>query len=161
ANANTPSNANAASNANANTNAGGNANANANANARANRNANAGGNANQTTTQGQGQQQATDQNQAKPVLINVEPGSGDIRGNKPVVIRGKGFVSKDIIKFDQVSARSVGEATGESMTVMTPPHSEGAVDVTLERNSTLQALLPAAYKYICPAPSGTSLFWML
>lgn len=161
ANANTPANANAAANANASTNANTNtnANANANANARANRNANQGGNSNQTGTQGQ--QQATDQNQSKPILLSVEPGSGDIRGDKSVVVRGKGLASKDVIKFDQLPATPVGESTSQSMTVMTPPHSEGAVDVSLERDKVPQAVLPAAYKYVCPAPSGTSLFYML
>ena len=167
-NANTAANANTnappapATNVNANVNTNTNANANVNANANANRNAN--GNTNTgtptaTPPPAQGQTAPGQQNAGVPVIRSVEPASGDIRGNKLVTIKGMGLGPDVVVKFDQLQAR-VGSSSESSMTVRTPRHEEGTVDVSVERGE-LRNTLPAGYTYVCPTPTGTNLFLML
>jgi hypothetical protein len=66
-----------------------------------------------------------------------------------------------VVRFDEKEAPSVGEGGGESLAVKVPRHEEGRVDVTLYRGGTLMARLSGGYTYVCPAPSGTNLFFML
>lgn len=164
----TPSNTNANAGGNANAAPGQNANGNANANTNANVNANANANTNANVTAGPppaptgpaAGPAAAGQNAAAPFIRSVEPGSGDIRGNKPVTIRGTGLGPDVVVTFDQIEARKSGSATADTMTVWTPRHEEGAVDVTVRRGA-LQNTLPAGYAYVCPAPKGSGLFFML
>lgn len=155
ANANTNANTNRSAPANANTTANVNTNQNTNSNANSNVNANAnpaGGAATPTPPS---------QKPGVPVLSAAEPASGSIKGGKSVIIRGSGLLRDDVIRFDEIEASPVGTGGGESLTVKSPRHEEGRVDVTLYRGGNLMARLPGGYTYVCPAPSGTNLFFML
>ncbi|MET0648105.1 MAG: IPT/TIG domain-containing protein [Pyrinomonadaceae bacterium] len=161
ANNNAAANTNA--NAQANTNTGGNANGNRNANG--NQNANGGTGAGTPPTQGPQPQQTANPNQDVPFIRTVEPGSGDISGNKMVTVKGERLGPDVVVRFDQKPART-GSSSADSMIVWTPHHAEGAVDVSVERGSekdgTLKKnVLPGGYIYVCPTPRGSSLFMML
>jgi hypothetical protein len=157
--------------------------ANANANANGNENANAGAGANlngggdtraaatpaaTTTPAGEDAPADTTTRPAsaaqsaptRPDLDTVEPSSGPITGNTLVTLRGKGFATGDVVKFDNLPAK-VGPHGSESITVRTPPHEEGTVDISVYRGKELLDTLPAAYTYTCPAPTGSSLFLMI
>jgi hypothetical protein len=150
-NANTQTNVNANQNTNANRNV--NINQTANANQNTNANANSAGTAASPTP--------ANQPPSVPVMSAAEPASGSIKGGKAVTIRGSGLARDDVIRFDEKEAPPVGGGGGDTLTVKTPSHEEGRVDVTLYRGGTLMARLSGGYTYVCPAPSGTSLFYML
>ncbi|HZI18124.1 MAG TPA: IPT/TIG domain-containing protein [Pyrinomonadaceae bacterium] len=159
-----PANVNSNAGADANTSA----NANMNANAGADRDANANNNAiNNTTTINNGNANlspgapAGGPAQAKLDIDDIEPKSGPIHGNTQVTIKGKGFGSAEglVVRFGEDEAR-VREIKPESISVRTPMHSEGLVDVSVRRGGESD-ILPSAYTYTCPTPSGAGLFWML
>ncbi|MFL6254433.1 MAG: IPT/TIG domain-containing protein [Pyrinomonadaceae bacterium] len=157
------SNSAAVANNNTQTNANANQNTNANRNANANQNANVNQNVNANTNPAAGAATPTPASQppSVPVMSATEPASGSIKGGKTVTIRGSGLARDDVIRFDEKEAPPVGGGGGESLTVKTPSHEEGRVDVTLYRGGTLMSRLAGGYTYVCPAPSGTSLFYML
>jgi hypothetical protein len=172
-NANTNANANSNVNGNANRNAaaGANANANtANANANvananvANANANAVANANASAV-------ANANARGVPSLRAIEPTSGSVLGNTPVTIRVKSPTTKEglTVRFGEDEAK-LTRVTDEAIYVRTPQHSEGVVDVSIWRSSqgadgkaekVEEDRLPNAYTYVCAAPQGSTLFWML
>jgi hypothetical protein len=164
ANANTAGNANTNANRNGNANGNANTNVNTNTNANINANANAGGSATPALPpapqQSPAQPPAPGATTARADLDSIEPKSGSIFGNTEVTIRGKNFASGDVVKFDGKPAQP-GHFGAESITVRTPKHEEGAVDVTLQRGAEVQDTLAGQYTYICPAPTGTGLFMML
>lgn len=93
---------------------------------------------------------------------SVEPTSGSITGKTLVTIKGKNFgaVSKGVaVKFGEVEAQ-ISQISDKSISVRTPMHSEGIVDVSIERGGEID-VLPSAYTYTCPAPTGSNLFIML
>ena len=92
----------------------------------------------------------------------VEPVSGPIYGNTLVTIRGKNFGSTNkgmVVKFGEREAQ-VNQVGDKSISVRTPRHSEGLVDITVEKGAESD-VLPSAYTYTCPAPTGSGLFIML
>ena len=117
-------------------------NANAAANANYNANANAGA--------------------AKIDADSIEPTSGPVSGKTLVTIKGKNFGSTTegmVVKFGEREA-NVTNVGSDSISVRTPEHSEGVVDVVVERDGERDELT-SAYTYTCPAPTGISLFLML
>lgn len=167
------SNANAAAaapgaNSNATTNTAANANTGANANANTNANANAAArvparSANVRAPSPVASPASTDNtNTAKRVVPTLEPNSGPITGKTLVTIKGENFGSTTegvVVKFGEREAQ-VKQVKDNIISVSTPGHSEGLVDVTIERGKEA-TVLAAAYTYTCPAPSGRSLFIML
>src|ERR1044072_2751459 len=161
ANTNTNTNANANTNANRGAPTNANTNANVNTNQNVNSNSNSNVNANANSTVGTATPTPASQNPGVPALSAAEPASGSIKGGKSVIIRGSGLSRNDVIRFDEIEAPPVGTGGGDSLTVKSPRHEEGPVDVTLYRGGNLMARLPGGYTYVCPAPSGTNLFFML
>ncbi len=93
---------------------------------------------------------------------SIEPTSGPVTGKTLVTIKGKNFGSTTegmTVKFGEIKV-NVTQVGSESISVRTPKHSEGVVDVAVERDGE-RDVLPSAYTYTCPAPTGVSLFLML
>jgi IPT/TIG domain len=161
-------NTNAAANTNTNANTAANTNLNTNA-ARATTNTNLNNNANvgtTTTTTTPAQAQGGETGQASTTTTidanSVEPKSGPVTGKTLVTIKGKNFGTSDEdlkVKFDGVEAK-ISKVSDESISARTPEHTEGAVDVSVERGDQ-KDVLPAEFIYTCPTPTGTNLFWML
>jgi IPT/TIG domain len=155
-------NANRVNNTNAAPNTNNGALNNTNANTAGQTNPNASGNTSTTST-GTGQPPAANVNTATLDADNVEPNSGPTTGNTSVVINGKNFGTStdDIkVKFGERKA-AVIEVNNESINVRTPKHGQGVVDVSVEKSNGEKEMLRAKYTYVCPAPSGTGLFYML
>lgn len=174
-----PANGNASGATGANTNGNSNASANVTANANtantntgANNNTGAtaassptNGNVGEGTTPDETQPTGEGETAAKPDADTIEPKTGPITGKTLVTIKGKNFgTSVDDIKvrFDEKEAK-VSQVSDESITARTPEHSEGAVDVSVERGKDKKNrdVLPAGYTYTCPSPTGTNLFYMI
>ena len=93
---------------------------------------------------------------------SIEPTSGPVTGKTLVTIKGKNFGSTTqgmTVKFGEIKV-NVTHVGSESISARTPEHSEGVVDVAVERDGK-RDVLPSAYTYTCPAPTGFSLFLML
>src|SRR5215204_1330036 len=151
-----------------NSNSNGNANANANAGS-PNTNSGATNNAAGTTPSGStlptspaGGGAAGGTEQTRADIDSVEPTSGSINGNTQVMIKGKGFLDGDVVKFDGVTAR-VTRVSDESLSLRTPCHEEGVVDIAIYRKGKEKADndLSNSYTYTCPAPSGRALFILI
>lgn len=173
--------ANAAANANQNANASTNANTNAsgaaaNTNSRTNANSsgtnaiNPGGNqsntnaANKPAAPPTAANSPTTQKAAATALDadSLEPSSGPITGNTLVTIKGKNFGSRTeglSVRFGERPAL-IREVSDKILSVRTPVHSEGLVDVTVARGEESDTLT-SAFTYTCPAPSGSVLFMMV
>jgi hypothetical protein len=93
---------------------------------------------------------------------SLEPANGPITGKTLVTIKGKNFGSKTqgvTVKFGEREAQ-VNQVSDRLISVRTPMHSEGLVDVTVTKGAESDTL-SSAYTYICPAPTGSGLFFML
>lgn len=163
--------------ANANTSGTPGANANVATNANVSTNANTNTPANRSAGAGAGPNTNTSANVASPAskaspgsttdetkldADTIEPTSGPITGKTLVTIKGKNFGSKkdDIkVKFGEADA-SINQVTDKTISVTTPRHSEGLVDVTVTKGAE-KDMLTSAYTYTCPPPSGRGLFIML
>ena len=180
-NNNAPSNTNG--NTNANANAAANLNNNTNANTRAQTNTNTSVNVGAGTPTPTPTPGATPTPRATPPLPDatpptttenggtkttgidansVEPKSGPITGKTLVTIKGKNFgTSLEGLKvtFDGKDAK-ISNVSNESITARTPSHSEGVVDVRVERGDNYD-VLESEYTYTCPSPTGTNLFFMV
>lgn len=67
-----------------------------------------------------------------PLTITlINPDVGDIAGGTEVEITGTGFDEDIEVLFDQLPAQTIVYNSSTSLTVTTPPHAEGFVDVTV------------------------------
>ena len=150
-------------NANAPANTYANAPANSNASAGTQTNTNASTNAN-VRSPGPGASPSPTSNETTTKLDadSIEPASGPISGKTLITIKGKNFGSKKediVVKFGESEAK-VDQISDKSLSVSTPRHSEGLVDVTVAKGAESD-VLTSAYTYTCPPPSGRGLFLML
>lgn len=146
-----PDNANTAANRNAN------ANTNANAGASPNINASVSGRSPSPTPA-----PASNENPTRLDADSLEPASGPINGKTMVTIKGKNFGSSReniVVRFGERDGK-INQVTDKHLSVSTPRHSEGLVDVTVTKGEESD-VLSAAYTYTCPPPSGSGLFIML
>lgn len=167
-NSNVNTNTNASANANGNVNANGNANTNTNGNANGNTggvapsNVNAGAGGGASPTPSTAQAAASPAAAGGAVLRAIDPTSGSVLGNTPVTIKGKNLLPADglAVKFGEDEVKPF-KVTEDSISVRTPKHAEGVVDVAVVRNDKVEDVLTGAYTYVCAAPQGSALFWML
>jgi hypothetical protein len=92
---------------------------------------------------------------SRPTISFVNPNNGTTDGNAQVTIIGSNFVSGGTtVTFGGAAGTSVSVSSGAQLTVRTPAHAAGAVDVvvtTAGGDST-----PGNYTYIPPAPTVTA-----
>ena len=82
------------------------------------------------------------------VKVNsVVPKSGDVAGGAPVEIEGDGFLDKPKVTFGDSSATEVQRVSAASISAKTPPHSAGAVDVTVTNTDNSTGMLASGYTY--------------
>ena len=93
---------------------------------------------------------------APPVLVSLHPGSGSTGGGDQVDLAGTGFDVGTFprITFGGMPVLATGGATSTSITVITPPHGEGAVDVTVTNGDGQAATLASAFTYRAPDPDA-------
>ncbi|MGE3165736.1 MAG: beta strand repeat-containing protein, partial [Planctomycetota bacterium] len=96
-----------------------------------------------------------------PTLTSVAPVSGSPLGGDSVTLVGTNFTPTTTVTFDGVSASSLTFTSPQSITVTTPPHVPGTVDV-VATTANGSSNLPAAFQYASPPvitavnPSGGS-----
>jgi hypothetical protein len=88
-----------------------------------------------------------------PTLVGLTPAAGPSAGGATVVLTGTNFVTGGIVTFGGVAATIVGPVLATQITVATPAHSPGAVDVTFLNPFTGQvASIALGYAYQAVPP---------
>ncbi|HEX7610159.1 MAG TPA: IPT/TIG domain-containing protein [Solirubrobacteraceae bacterium] len=105
-----------------------------------------------TVTNGAGSSPATSQDHFKytPIVEAVTPPSGSTAGGETVTVTGLGFApgtTGTSLKFGAVKAKSVSCASPTSCTVVVPPGTAGAVDVTATVNKAVSPHNPPADRF--------------
>jgi hypothetical protein len=80
-------------------------------------------------------------------VTSVVPKSGDVAGGTLVEIAGEGFLAKPKVTFGDSSATEVQRVSAASISAKTPPHSAGAVDVTVTNTDDSTGTLSSGYTY--------------
>lgn len=79
-------------------------------------------------------------------LAGVDPSEGSIVGGDLIAISGKQFVDGMTVWFGDVSATNVVLVDDSTLTVITPAHAAGTVDLTV-RSPGDDAVLPASFTF--------------
>jgi peptidoglycan/xylan/chitin deacetylase (PgdA/CDA1 family) len=93
-----------------------------------------------------------------PTATGVSPTSGPADGSTRVTISGSGFAAGATVTFDATTAQ-VESISTTTITVSTPAHAAGSVDVTVTNPDGQSVTLAGAFTYIAPtnpAPTLTS-----
>jgi hypothetical protein len=95
-----------------------------------------------------------------PVLTSLAPLSGPIAGGMTVTLTGVGFSPPVTVTFGGATGTVTG-GSATSISVQSPPHPAGSVDVVVTNPDGQSTTLPAAYAYsatsVPPPPVVTSL----
>ncbi len=91
---------------------------------------------------------------ATPSVTSLAPMAGPVAGGQTVVITGTNMTDTTAVTFDGTAA-TVGAATATSVTVKTPAHAAGAVDVAVTTPAGT-ATLAGNYTYDASSPTITS-----
>jgi hypothetical protein len=79
-----------------------------------------------------------------PTLASVVPSSGPVAGGSAVTLSGTGFSPPVTVNFGGASGTVTG-ATATTVTVQSPPHAAGTIDVTLVNSDGQSVSLPGAF----------------
>lgn len=71
---------------------------------------------------------------AAPAIHGVDPLHGSPAGGTAVTIKGNGFISGTTVSFDGLPAAGVTVVDESTVTVVTPPHAKGIVDISVANN---------------------------
>jgi len=87
-----------------------------------------------------------------PKLTEISPKQGSTLGNEPVTITGENFSSNVKVIFGGIEG-TVTSATATAITVTTPEHSKGKVDVSIINEDTKQEFSSKeAFEFVEPPP---------
>jgi hypothetical protein len=78
----------------------------------------------------------------------LSPDSGPIEGGSTVSILGQNFVADTAVMFGELSAAQVTVVSDTELTVITPAHAAGVVDVTILSNGERSAVLADGFEFI-------------
>jgi hypothetical protein len=88
-----------------------------------------------------------------PTVTAVEPTSGNIGGHRSVKITGTNLLGASKVKFGEAEASEVSVASATEVTVKSPAHEAGTVDVTVTTpGGTSATTLADHYTYVTPPP---------
>ncbi|MCU1266574.1 MAG: hypothetical protein JWM21_2892 [Acidobacteria bacterium] len=83
-----------------------------------------------------------------PKITAIKPNSGPTAGGTTVVLSGSGFASGAKVMFGGVPGTSVAvDASGNSISAITPKHNAGAVDVDVINLNNQKVTLPSGFTY--------------
>ena len=82
-----------------------------------------------------------------PTVTSVAPTSGATTGGNTVTIKGTNFVATPTVYFDLIAAPTVNVVNSTTLTVVTPAHAAGVVNITVVNPDNRGAVLPAAFMY--------------
>jgi hypothetical protein len=87
-----------------------------------------------------------------PVVSSLSPPNGPIAGGTSVTITGTGFTGTTAVQFGGVNGTNVTGVTSTSITVTTPAHAVGGVDVIVLGPNGASALGGPQFTYTQPTP---------
>ncbi len=90
-------------------------------------------------------------------VTSVEPNSGSTAGGLRVTVRGSDFRSGASVSFGGASGTGVTVVDSNTLTVTTPPHAAGIVDVVVTNPGPVSATLAGGFFFMAP-PSPTKLY---
>ncbi|MEW6735240.1 MAG: IPT/TIG domain-containing protein [Acidobacteriota bacterium] len=97
--------------------------------------------------------------EVKPPFVNfLTPTNGPDTGNTMVTFRGGSFRPDLKVTFDGVDAQ-VTFTDDTTVTVVTPPHKPGVVDIRITNADGLSVLLPRSYTYNDPPPPAPQILF--
>jgi hypothetical protein len=73
---------------------------------------------------------------------------GATTGGNPITISGHDFDALASVQFDNVAATNVQVVNSTEITLTTPAHAEGTVDVIVTNSDGQTATLPHAFQYV-------------
>jgi alpha-tubulin suppressor-like RCC1 family protein len=89
-----------------------------------------------------------------PPSASVSPGAGPAAGGTPVTITGSNFSAVSAVDFGSVPAKSFKLVTSSEIIAVSPPHAEGAVQVTVTTpNGTSTASLATRFTFATTIPT--------
>jgi hypothetical protein len=87
----------------------------------------------------------------KPVVLSVSPSAGPITGGTVVTVRGSGFTGVESVLFGATAGSKMKVVSGSELTVASPAHAAGRVDVRVTTPGGTSAVVPAdRFSYIAP-----------
>lgn len=89
--------------------------------------------------------------------IWISPQSGGTAGNESVMIVGTGLGKATSVSFGMAGAKILGRTDDTSITVTTPPHVPGKVDVVLAGSGGFSSTVTGGFAYLGPQPTIISL----
>jgi hypothetical protein len=89
-------------------------------------------------------------------LTGIMPASGTTLGGTRVTITGTMFSAGDVVTIGGTPATNLSMVNSTTITITTPQHAAGPVDVAVSAPGGQQAILPAAYTYVAPAPTSNA-----
>ena len=97
-----------------------------------------------------------DANPAAPTVAGVSPVSGSARGGDLVILTGTNFSSAATVTFGGVPATTIAvlDPIATRLSVVTPAHAVGAVDVVVTNPDARSSTLSSAYSF-APVPRVT------
>lgn len=87
-----------------------------------------------------------DANPISPTVASVESPSGSVRGGEVVVVTGSGFLPGVVVTFGGAPGTDVTllDSSSTRLSVVTPAHAAGTVDVVVTNSDGRSATLPGA-----------------
>ena len=96
---------------------------------------------------------------ASPVIESITPNTGSTRGGDTVTILGSNFKEGLSVVFGGIDANEVTFKSYKEITVVTPPHEAGKVDIIILNPDGAQGILPGGFTYNQKAPDNPSGFY--
>ena len=91
---------------------------------------------------------------AGPSLAAVTPQGGPAAGNSTVTLKGSGFTGATTVTFGGVAGGSMAVVDDGTITVATPAHATGAVDVTVTTGGGSSTMSPGYFYAAAAAPAS-------
>jgi len=88
-----------------------------------------------------------------PRVTDITPKQGSTAGSDAVIFTGTDFSAGVKVIFDNIEAKMTA-SSGTSVTVTTPPHPAGKVDVVITNEDKQQHVIKGGFEYIQPAGGG-------
>jgi hypothetical protein len=83
-----------------------------------------------------------------PSVTGMTPASGPVSGGTTVTVRGAEFADGAVVLFGGTPATGVVRTSSTSLTVVTPAHAAGAVDVLVRNPDGLQGVRQRGFTYV-------------
>ncbi|HHV74781.1 MAG TPA: hypothetical protein GXX41_09135 [Thermoanaerobacterium sp.] len=96
---------------------------------------------------------------ANPVITSITPNTGSTRGGDTVTIVGDNFKTGLLVYFGDALAQSVVVNNYTTITVVTPQHTAGKVDVRILNPDYADAVLSGGFTYVQTVPDNPSGFY--